>query len=61
MAENTRKAYAADWRNFERWCRLKGTDPLRPSSEMIGRYLAELAAPGGKSPALSTASIKRRF
>ena len=27
-AENTNKAYAADWKHFARWCRLKGTDPL---------------------------------
>jgi len=25
-AENTNKAYAADWKHFARWCRLKGTD-----------------------------------
>ena len=35
-AENTNKAYAADWKHFARWCRLKGTDPLPPSPEMIG-------------------------
>ena len=34
-AENTNKAYAADWRHFARWCRLKGTDPLPPSPEVI--------------------------
>ena len=44
-AENTNKAYAADWKHFARWCRLKGTDPLPPSPEMIGLYLTDLAAP----------------
>lgn len=27
-AENTNKAYDADWKHFTRWCRLKGTDHL---------------------------------
>jgi len=29
-AENTNKAYAADWKHFARWCRLKGTPPCPP-------------------------------
>ena len=49
-AENTNKAYAADWKHFTRWCRLKGTEPLPPSPEMIGLYVADLAAPTGKAP-----------
>ena len=60
-AENTKKAYAADWKHFIRWCRLKGTDPLPPSSEMIGLYLADLAAPIGKAPAISVSTIERRL
>ena len=52
-AENTNKAYAADWKHFARWCRRKGTEPLPPSPEMIGLYLTDLAAPTGPSPALS--------
>jgi hypothetical protein len=47
-AENTNKAYAADWKHFGRWCRIKGSDLLPPSPEMIGLYLADLAAPVGK-------------
>ena len=60
-AENTNKAYAADWKHFARWCRLKGTDPLPPSAEMIGLYLTDLAAPTGPSPALSVSTIDRRL
>ncbi|MEO0380557.1 MAG: tyrosine-type recombinase/integrase [Pseudomonadota bacterium] len=52
-AENTNKAYAADWKHFARWCRLKGTDPLPPSAEMIGLYLTDLAAPTGGPPSQS--------
>ncbi len=60
-SENTLKAYAKDWAHFARWCRLKGTDPLPPSPEMIGLYLADLAAPSGPAPALSVSTIERRL
>ena len=60
-AENTNKAYAADWKHFARWCRLKGTDPLPPSPEMIGLYLTDLAAPTNGSPTLSVSTIDRRL
>lgn len=60
-AENTNKAYAADWKHFARWCRLKGAEPLPPSPEMIGLYLTDLAAPTNGAPALSVATIDRRL
>jgi len=66
-SENTLKAYARDWAHFSRWCRLKGTDPLPPSPEMIGLYLADLATPTGKAPSksaprpLSVSTIDRRL
>jgi integrase len=60
-AENTNKAYAADWKHFARWCRLKGTDPLPPSPELVGLYVADLAASTGKTPALSVSTIERRL
>ena len=60
-AENTNKAYAADWKHFTQWCRLKGTEPLPPSPEMVGLYVADLAAPAGKTPALSVSTIERRL
>ena len=60
-SENTLKAYAKDWKHFARWCRLKGTEPLPPSPEMIGLYLTDLAAPSNGSPALSVATIDRRL
>ena len=60
-AENTNKAYAADWKHFARWCRLKGTDPLPPSPEMIGLYLTDLAAPTNGAPVLSVSTIDRRL
>lgn len=66
-AENTNKAYAADWKHFARWCRLKGMDPLPASPEIIGLYLTDLAAPAPQpssqsaSRPLSVASINRRL
>lgn len=60
-AENTNKAYAADWTHFARWCRMKGAEPLPPSPEMVGLYLADLASGSGPSPALSVSTIERRL
>ena len=60
-SENTLKAYKADWAHYSRWCRLRGSEPLPPSHELVGLYLADLAAPGGKAPALSVATIERRL
>ncbi len=58
---NTLKAYAKDWAHFTRWCRIKGAAPLPPSPQMIGLYLADLAAPAGNTPALAVSTIDRRL
>ncbi|QEW23552.1 Tyrosine recombinase XerC (plasmid) [Marinibacterium anthonyi] len=58
---NTLKAYAKDWAHFARWCRMKGAEPLPPSPEMIGLYLADLASGSDPSPALSVRTIDRRL
>ena len=60
-SENTLKAYAKDWVHFARWCRMRGADPLPASPELIGLYIADLAAPAGRAPALSVPSIERRL
>jgi integrase len=60
-SENTLKAYAKDWAQFARWCRMRGADPLPSSPQLIGLYIADLAASGGKAPALSVSSIERRL
>ena len=60
-SDNTLKAYAKDWAHFARWCRMKGAEPLPPSPEMIGLYLADLASGSGPSPALSVSTIDRRL
>ncbi|MFP1644647.1 tyrosine-type recombinase/integrase [Pontitalea aquivivens] len=58
---NTLRAYTRDWAHFARWCRMRGADPLPPAATLIGRYIADLAAPQDKTPALSVASIERRL
>jgi hypothetical protein len=66
-SNNTLKAYAKDWSHFGRWYRMRGTDPLPPSPELVGLHIADLAAPQSKAPALSStpplsvASIERRL
>ena len=64
-AENTNKAYTADWKHFVRWCRLHGADPLGtipcPDPQLIGLYLTSLAAPTDTSSALSVSTIDRRL
>lgn len=60
-SENTLKAYATDWAHFARWCRMRGADPLPSSPQLIGLYIADLAAPDGKAPTLSVSSIERRL
>ena len=60
-SENTLKAYTKDWAHFSRWSPIHDINPLPPSPEMIGLYLADLAAPTGKAPALSVSTIDRRL
>ena len=60
-SDNTLRAYAKDWAHFARWCRMRGTDPLPPSPELIGLYLADLAAPADGTHPLTVATIERRL
>jgi integrase len=60
-SDNTLKAYAKDWVHFARWCRMRGADPLPVAPALIGLYIADLAAPQSKTPALSVSSIERRL
>lgn len=60
-SKNTLKAYSKDWAHFARWCRMRGAEPLPSSPELIGLYLADLAAPSDGSPALTVSTIDRRL
>lgn len=54
-SENTRKAYAEDWKSFERWCELAGRPALPASADTLSLYCVHLARLG-KLPA----TINRR-
>ena len=61
VSDNTLKAYKADWAHYTRWCRRRGVAPLPPAPELVGLYLADLAAPTGKGTACSVSTIERRL
>ncbi|HIP23277.1 MAG TPA: integrase [Rhodobacteraceae bacterium] len=66
-ADNTNAAYKADWAYFSSWCRRRGADPLPPSPELIGLYIANCASPDDGSPVLlpgrplAVSTIERRL
>jgi len=60
-AENTNAAYKADWAHFSSWCRRRGAEPLPPSPELLGLYIANCASPDNGAPALSVSTIERRL
>lgn len=43
-AENSRRAYRSDWRQFEGWCRSHGLVGLPATPETVALYLTALAA-----------------
>jgi integrase len=42
-SRNTLRAYAADWRDFETWCRSRNFDALPASPQTVALYLTALA------------------
>ena len=53
QADNTRRAYAADWKMFASWLRRQGLSETPPDPEAVGLYLAaqvQGAAPSSRSP-----------
>jgi integrase len=53
LTDRTRLSYASRWRQFERWCRVKGLEALPAAPETAMMFLADAA--GGDAPAsLST-------
>ena len=51
----TRRAYAADWRDFTAWCAAEGVDPAPAATRTLVRYLTHLAGLGR-----AVATIDRR-
>lgn len=60
-AENTNKAYKADWAHFASWCRRLGANQLTPDPQLIGLYITECATPQDGGDGLSYATIDRRL
>lgn len=42
-ADNTRRAYRADWENFKSWCHEHGLDSLPATVETVALYITDLA------------------
>jgi integrase len=61
-ATATQRAYAADWRHYEAWCRRKALDAFPPDPQTVGLYLAACASEPstGRKP-LSVRTIERRL
>jgi integrase len=59
-SNNTQKAYASDWKLYERWCRRQGFDSLIPDPQVVGLYLAASAAGTGLNAAAAS-TIERRL
>jgi integrase len=55
LAENTRRAYASDWKAFAAWCALGGVPALPAAPLVIAGHLASLAGRLGRS------GLKRRL
>lgn len=55
-AAATRRAYAADWRDWERWAGEAGRSPLPASADSVSLYVCDLARRG-----LASATIERRM
>jgi integrase len=62
-SNNTRKAYAADWKYFSAWCRRQNLSPLPPDPQVVGLYITACASGtaerGMKANSVST--IERRL
>lgn len=43
IADNTRSAYASDWRTFTAWCAIKGVAPLPVDPIQLANFIAEQA------------------
>ena len=59
QADNTQRAYAADWKMFASWLRRQGLPETPPDPEAVGLYLAAQVERGGAE--LSVATLERRL
>ncbi|SON54361.1 site-specific tyrosine recombinase XerC [Hartmannibacter diazotrophicus] len=62
-SQNTRRAYAADWKQFCAWCRRSNMEPLPPDPHIVGLYITALASGTATRAKRSStvATIERRL
>jgi len=60
-SENTRKAYASDWRHYIGWARRHGLPALPPDPQVIGLYIAACASGALTGKPGSVRTIERRL
>lgn len=60
-AENTKRAYRADWRCFRSWCAERGLDALPATPETVTLYIADRASPSDGSAPLKVSTLERRL
>ena len=59
QADNTQRAYAADWKMFASWLRRQGLAETPPDPEAVGLYLASKSSATARS--FSVATLERRL
>jgi integrase len=59
QADNTQRAYSADWRHFASWLRRQGLSEMPPDPEAVGLYLASQVERRGAE--LAVATLERRL
>jgi hypothetical protein len=57
QAENTRRAYVADWRHFTEWCRQAGEGSPPPAPETVVLRLSVLSETGKVSALIRRVSV----
>jgi integrase len=60
-SENTRKAYASDWRHYTGWTRRHGLPTLPPDPQIVGLYIAACASGALTGKPGSVRTIERRL
>jgi integrase len=60
-SQNTRRAYASDWRHYTGWARRQGLPALPPDAQTIGLYIAACASGSTTGKPASVATIERRL
>lgn len=57
QADNTTRAYQADWRDFVAWCEVREIEPLPAAPETLALYLTHLV----DEQALKVSTVRRRL